>query len=493
MKKIFLIIISFALLYTGCETIDFGDTNKDVNAPSEANTNTLMQGAISRYSSLLQGRDYCITPTLYVQYFVQYVYNDEMLYANTASVWIRYYVQTLSSLQEIINICSDEETAASSAVTVNGDANNQLAVAMILKSFIFKRVTDNFGDVPYSAALSTESLTPVYDKQEDIYAGLIADVKAARDMIDVTAEGAAGDIIYYGDMAKWVKFANSFLMTLALQLSEVDTDIDAQGVFTEALNHSGGVMDSLEDEAYYTPDIDNGWDNPWSWMRSADYGLSQELISSLKGKGDNKVTSNTTFDERLLFLIEDQDTSKIGEPYGYENYSGSQVELAPVLIDPGTSLPLANTAYSYLNRAEAAARGWTTEDEGAMLTAAIKASYASFNALYNDGSVEMTDGTGYATARVSDMETAAGGALQVIAEEKWVGLLPMGFEAWSEWRRTDYPKLTPAADAYNDGSIPTRYKYPTDESTLNASGYASGVASLSPASDDNTSKVWWDQ
>jgi len=82
---------------------------------------------------------------------------------------------------------------------------------------------------------------------------------------------------------------------------------------------------------------------------------------------------------------------------------------------------------------------------------------------------------------------------QIIAEEKWVSLFPSGFDAWAEWRRTEIPTLIPATDAVNDGNIPRRYLYPGEEASLNAAGYSKGVSSLSPATDNNTSRVWWDQ
>ncbi len=495
MKRIFLAILSIVLLFTGCENVDFGDTNKNVNGPSDPSTASLMSGAMTSFATRT-GRPYRITPTLNVQYFMQLVYNDEMLYANYPGYWSSYYVQRLSSLQLVIDICTDPETSADPLVIVNGYPDNQLAVAMIFKSVIFKRVTDLFGDVPYAEALDVEAtLTPAYSAQEDIYAGMIADVKAARNMIDLAEAGPVGDAIYGGDMEMWVRFANSFLMSLSMQLTEAGSSkIDAEGVFTEALGHSGGVIDDLSNEAWYTFDVPNGFDNPWNWMRPADYGVSQELVSSMKGAGDNKVTSNTTYDERLQYIM--ADTSQVGLPYGYLDYASNQADVNTTFIDAATSLPILNAGYVYLQRAEAAARGWTGESVDEMLAAGIVASYASFEALYGPGTgLAIPEGAAdaYAAARVADVATAAGGALQVIGEEKWLALFPLGYDAWSEWRRSDYPALLPAPDAINDGNIARRYNYPSDEATLNSVNYDAGVAGLSPAQDINTARMWWDK
>jgi hypothetical protein len=491
MKKLFLIILSVALSFTGCDISDFGDTNENVNGPLEGNTASLLSGAMTRFSTR-QGRPYRITPTLNVQYFMQLVYNDEMLYADYAGSWWQYYVQTLSNLEEVIKIVSDPEAGSDPAIIANGSIENQQAVAMIFKSVLFKHITDLFGDVPYSDALNVETLTPVYDKQEDIYAGMIADVKAARDMIDVDAAGPTGDAIYGGDMTKWVKFANSFLMQMALQLSEVSSSkIDPEAEFASALAHSGGAIETLDEEAWFTFDTQNGFNNPWNWMRPADYGVAQELISSLKGYGDNNVTSNTTFDNRILVM--QQDTSQAGLPYGYLDYGTDvKADVATILLDPGTPLPLLTAGYTWLNRAEAAARGWSSENVTEMLSNGILASYASMSAIYDpDDALQLGDGATYALARVADASSV--GELQVIGEEKWVALYPLGYTAWSEWRRTEIPALQPAPDAINSGEIPRRYNYPSDESTLNTTNYQAGVNGLSPATDNNTSRVWWNQ
>ena len=484
MKKIFIALLSIVLLSSGCENIDFGDTNKNVNGPADASTSALLSGAITNFSTRT-GRPYRITPTLNVQYLMQLVYNDEMLYADYAGSWQSYYVQVLSNLQTVINTCSDPENASNPVIAANGALENQLAVAKIFKSVVFKRVTDLFGNVPYSEALDPEILLPKYDDQKDIYAGMIAEVKAARDMINTSKSGPKGDVIYGGDMVKWQKFANSFLLSLSIQMTKADA-ATAKTEFTSALAHSAGVLEDVEDDAIYTYDIDNGFNNPWNWMRPADYGVSAEFISAMKGTG---FTSNSTYDERISFFVEDP--TEDGLPYGFRDYGdGISAGVANVLIAPDTRLPLLTSAYVYLHRAEAAARGWTSENAGAMLKAGIMNSYARGAELYG---AEVSDGAAYADARVADLATATGGALQVIGEEKWVALFPLGYDAWSEWRRTDYPKLTPAQDAINDGKIPRRYNYPESEPTLNPEGYTSGKGALAPASDNNTSRFWWDQ
>jgi hypothetical protein len=126
------------------------------------------------------------------------------------------------------------------------------------------------------------------------------------------------------------------------------------------------------------------------------------------------------------------------------HYDSLGADVNPVLLAPDTPLPLSTAAYTWLNRAEAAELGWTSENAAEMLSNGIQASFASFGALYDpDDLLALGDGAGYASARVADAATL--GYLQVIREEKWIALYPSGFDAWSEWRRTEIPVLIPAA------------------------------------------------
>jgi len=180
------------------------------------------------------------------------------------------------------------------------------------------------------------------------------------------------------------------------------------------------------------------------------------------------------------------DPAADGQPYGVE---GDGVAISSYIWDAATKYPILTAAYTYLNRAEAADLGWTNETSVDMLKNGIIASYASISSIY--GLDISADADAYATARVADAANYSLG--QVIGEEKWVALFPAGFDAWAEQRRTGYPQLKPSKVTLNDGNIPTRYIYPSEESSLNGDAYSSGVSGLTPAEDINTSKVWWDK
>jgi len=79
--------------------------------------------------------------------------------------------------------------------------------------------------------------------------------------------------------------------------------------------------------------------------------------------------------------------------------------------------------------------------------------------------------------------------LKQIAYEKWVSLFNLETEAYAEYRRLDYPVLTPGPEAVTN-TIPTRLPYPDIENSLNATNL--NAAKGTQGNTDITGKVWWD-
>jgi hypothetical protein len=496
MKNIkFLILSAVLILLSACSNVDFGNINKNTNGATEYDAASLMGGAMMQYATVT-GRNYITIPTLYVQYQSQVTYVDEMLYNEAAQSWYSYYVQCLSNLQTVINMNSDPAQQTKRLLD-EGYPANQIGVAMIMKAVIAKRITDTYGDIPYSQALDPSTHLPAYDTQEAVYNSLISDVKAARDMMDAGQAGPTGDVIYGGDVVKWKKFANSFLLQTTLQLSKRFPSASGMAAteFKSALNNAAGVIESVGDEAWFNYDENvAAFQNPWfSGNRTRDYFLSQEFTDALKGNDGSSLnpTSNRTPDSRIAIYA--QSTTKDGVPYGHRDGSGSgKNQMSEVNFwAAGAPLPIMTAAYTFLNRADAANMGWTSENAGDMLTAGITMSYASLSSHALSGTDITSDATAYAAARLADAVTVGMG--QVISEEKWIALFPNGFDAWSEWRRTGIPDLKPTPEAFNDGTIPRRYLYPSEESTINEANYTTAVGDLSPATDHNYSRIWWDQ
>jgi len=502
MKKLS-ILLAFALVMASCKNIDFGDINKNPNGPVEPNPPAMLAGGMMNYFNNT-GRDYFTNPTFYVQWQAQNIYDSEMRYADYPIDWDVWYVQVLSNFKENIDYIKENPDQ----VIFYGDPNNQIGVNMIMMAYVFKQVTDTYGNIPFSEALDKTITTPKYDDQISIYHGLIDMLKEARDMMDPAKPGPQGDIVYGGDVAKWQKLANSLILNAALQLSNVASEVDyAKSEFNAALNHSAGVVENVDEEMWvFYSGADRALVNPYYRLRKADYLLTKEFTDALQGEakgmpGSCSPTYNTTFDARINIYS----SSPLDDGKSYSCMEeGGGAQMSNYIWnpdDPTTPLSFFMASWTYLDRAEAAARGWTTESCGEMLTNAILASYNSLSSIYGEDIT--AEAAAYAAARVADgqnpnygnSQSAEEAKLRVIAEEKWVAYFPMGFQGWTQWRRlSDYLELTPHPNPINTtGQIPRRYKYPAGEITLNPEGYKSGVQALNPPEDRNDSRIPWDQ
>ncbi|MBV6880723.1 SusD/RagB family nutrient-binding outer membrane lipoprotein [Epilithonimonas ginsengisoli] len=518
MKKITFKILSLSILassffLTSCNDEDFGaDYNKDVYGIYNADYKSLLSGAIMNFGNNggTASQVYQMTPMLFVQYQSQVLYTTEQNYGDTPGAWGNYYANQLQNLTTIINAYSN---SPSQEMLLQGSASNMVGVSKIFRAIILKRVTDLYGDAPFSEAnqVNNNIYLPKYDSQEAIYKQLIVDLKSGRDAINTTSTVPTGDILYYGNIARWKKLANSVLLQVTLQLSKKYPGANdfAATEFKSALANPAGVIETVADEAWFTINPSQSYPNPYSAFRAADYRISRELVESLKGTttGANTVfnrTSNHTQDARLNLYSTTGNATAVGLPYGYDanalanaGFSATASTVSARFRSNNSPISLMTASYTFLNRAEAAALGWTTENIAPLLTSGIVLNYNSLDSKYVTGTAPFTgtaissSAAAYAAARVADV--AAFGAKRVIGEEKWISLFMNGHYSWAEWRRTNFPDLKPAPSALNGGIIPRRIRYPQEEVNFNNANYKTGVQTLLPAEDKNTSKVWWDQ
>lgn len=490
--KLSLIGLGFLASVISCRDHDFGaDYNKDTYGIYKADYKSLMSGAIVNFSQN-GGFAYLMAPQLYVQYQSQVTYTTEQQYGYVAGAWGRYYVNQIKNLDLIIK----DYANPTPEMLALGSKENMIGVSKIFRAIIYKRIADTYGDAPYTEANKFGISTPKYDTQEFIYKSLIAELKQGRDMLNDSSTHPTGDPLYDGDVKKWKKLANSVIMQASLQLSKKypgPSDY-AANEFKSALA-SGGIED-LVDEAWFRYSSASEVNNPISAFRAADYRISSQLAESLKGSTSQyNVTTNHTSDSRLKIYGTSMTTN--GLPYGYSSTGLKDAGLSTSGTSainskfraPEAPQQLMTAAYTYLNRAEAAAIGWTTENVAAMLTKGITLSYEALDGKYL--SAIKGDAATYAAARVTDIGSY--GAKRVISEEKWVALFSNGFDAWAEYRRTGYPLLKSAPNSLNDGTIPTRLQYPIEEANFNSVNYKAAVSKLTPGEDKNTSKFWWIQ
>jgi len=508
-SKLAVVFAAFTLTFQSCNDENFGeDYNRNENGIYSADYKSLMAGSISQLA-LRGGNNFLMKPVLYAQHLSQATYTSESQYNQEGGQWDWYYARCLNNLDKIIK---DYSGTVTPTMELQGSKENMIGMSKIFRAIVYKRLTDTYGDVPYTEAnLMQEGIkTPKFDSQEFIYKSIIADLKAGRDMLNSSTTLPKGDILYgYTNststtqaaaatvIGRWKKLANSVLLQATLQLSKKYPGASdyAATEFKAALSNSAGVIETVADEAWFTYNSDASVTNPLNAFRAADYRISAQLLESLNGSTSQfNVTSNHTVDARKNAYATSPNGT--GLPYGYSlgdllaaGYSNGTNTLASRYRGLTSARSLMTASYTFLNRAEGAALGWSTEDASALLEKGIVLNYQSIDAKY--ATAISSNAAAYAAARKADVATF--GVKRVIGEEKWVSLFLNGFEAWSEWRRTGYPALKPAPSSLNGGFIPRRIQYPVNEQIFNSINYAAAVQKLVPATDLNTSKIWWDQ
>src|ERR1700712_268758 len=136
----------------------------------------------------------------------------------------------------------------------------------IFRSLLFSFMTDYYGDIYYSEALKGREgiLYPKYDKQADIYTGLLAELEEANTLIKQGTETVSPtyDLMYAGDKEKWQKFANSLKLRLLMRASGKIADAGAQ--ISAIVNDPSGhpiFMDNSDNAAisYIGTTKENSW------------------------------------------------------------------------------------------------------------------------------------------------------------------------------------------------------------------------------------------
>ncbi len=489
MKKSFYKIGTLALVMVlmnlGCSKLeDFGTTNVNPAATNTPITSALLTNVLSGIGSYA-GSTGQAPSALYCQYFSETQYPDVSCYAAQTISPMGIYSGALYDLQNIIISNTDEATKATAAL--NGANANQIAIARILKAYIFWTTTDKWGDIPYSEALKGNP-NVAFDTQESIYKDMIKELTEAVAQFAVGAP-IAGDLAYAGDIAKWKKLANSMRMLMSLRLSKkypAATDYAATQ-FKAALADGAGSIASNADNfklVYPGGNFKNPFYNMFDGRR--DYGESETMTSLLSSLGNDARQS-------VFGATVSGAASSKGVPYGrsrtfVDPWCGANPDYAYVLVPTWRAetspIFIVKAASVLLARAEAADKGWTTESTATLYTNGINASFEQWG-------LALPAATYFANVNVA--LGAAGTNLTQIAKQQYVAYYPDGIQGWANWRRTGIPALTPAPDGTNVPKvIPRRFMYGSSDYSLAKTGVTAAIARLT-GGDKMDSKVWWDQ
>ena len=407
-------------------------------------------------------------------------------------MWERYYPNIPKTIEDLkAQVCEDPADV------------NLCSITRITRVFMYHRLTDLYGDVPYSEAgqgVTGGVIKPVYDPQEEIYADMLNELQEAAEALDASQPSfGGGDLIYQGDVEKWRKFAYSMMLRLGMRLSERAPATAEQWV-ERAI--AGGVMESNDDLAR-VPHDPNAWRNGVGevFLADASQHMSETFVTWLQEHNDPRLT--------VYGQAPVAGAPAVGLPNGYDattivshpswipcNANGEPtpcgmnvyMDVNPVITGVDDPMFFQTYAEVELLLAEAAVRGWGASDAAGHYEAGVRAAM-EYLARYGEGAA-------ISSAAINDYLAAnpfdSANALEQIAEQYWAATLFNEYEAFANWRRTGYPDLTPVNYPGNvtGGTIPRRMIYSPGESVTNEANYNAAVARQGP--DVLTTRVWWD-
>ncbi len=150
----------------------------------------------------------------------------------------------------------------------------------------------------------------------------------------------------------------------------------------------------------------------------------------------------------------------------------------------------AEVAFLLAEAGERGIGGVTNATSKTNYDAGVKAAmqmYTPFDAVDNSLAVSDAAVAAYLVARPFPVTTEE--RLERIGTQLWLSQFMNWWEAWSNWRRTGYPELTPINYQGNvtGGTIPRKLRYPNQEIATNPNYEAGATLPNTP-----TTRVWWD-
>lgn len=489
MKKIYFKALLVLALIGGSTSAcdDALDINESPNSPSGSTTaftlpvaqTTLaymlnldlgiMTGFLSQYwTQAYQAAQY--------QVYDQYNYNGNQ----TSTAWLHAYAWVLEDLNYVEQKALEDGTP------------NYAAIARLLSVYTYQVIVDVWDSAPYSEALGGKSgnLNPVYEDGQTIYDGLIADIDEALELINPGAMAitpGADDFLYGGDMAAWVRFANTLKLRIYMRQSEARPSVAEQGI--DALYAAGAEFVGLGDDAMVPFPGGSNNENPLYRGEISPNGLggvnlngSAAIIQRLVDNNDPRVdfffdpAETGTFAGAQVGIPQGEGTTQLGSQPQTDNSVPSSTNV----IAPNSPVYLMTASESLFLQAEAAERGWGTGDAEQLYNAAVTESFR-FTGFAADANSFLNGAYEYPATSAERLET--------IATQKWYALCGiMNVEAWAELRRADYLDLSPSVAgtgaSLNGSTFPQRALYPSSEISTNTNSLPNGNIG---------DPVWWNK
>jgi len=483
-KKLLIIYTAAGLVFAGCKK-DFLDVNSDPNRVTDDNVTAELIfpnaaeacGALS-FAGARASSAGAKTTLQFAQNWIGYMSsNGDFARDNTETTYNIDFTFADNLFQTRYSILFDLHQAK-----IKGLAGGDTAVAaasMVLTAKMFQELVDLFGNIPYSQAFEGAKLTrPAYDNAADIYADLqkVLDTAIQYFQLPISSKFTDAtkvvDIVNHGDAEKWIKFANTLKLRLLIRQAEVP-GFDPTAEITKIFDPAGlgilGAGESVSINPGYVNDVNK--QSPFF----ANYGYTPTGAIAISSTNANQYIldiMNNDSDPRIGQFFAPVGSSFVGNAYGDEpgnlNPGNQSSYFGPTLIGSASQDQWLMPSYeSLFFRAEAAARGWISEDPQADYEAAVTESFVWTGLDASDAATYLTN---------TDADWANSGAtteekVKFILFQKYIantGVDPA--ESYADERRIDF--LPPGYISLNpsrvSNTLPVRLLYPQSEYTTNA-------------------------
>jgi Susd and RagB outer membrane lipoprotein len=524
MKNIKNIAISFGMtagiLMSSC-TDNFEEINIDKAKISQDGLSSFavdMLFANGQYRNYNQS--YQVYQNLHADLYAQYFAN-----VNTGFVTDRYGINdsyVTNGLNQFYQQTARPLEVAVVETSPTGQFPNPVkhAIAKIMKVAAFATRTDYWGPIPYSKFNNGELAVP-YDTQEFMYKDFLKVLKESANYLKgqpVKSAFGTNDQIFNGNVDKWVKFANSLRLRLAMRISNVEPalakteaeDAVASGVMTIAGGINAGAAFPANvngDEAFFRVTANSP--NVLNSLATNSNRMSSAMESYLKGYTDPRM-------DRYFAPV--SGTNFKGLRNGYpvaqlqgDNSAAANSNVGPLLqVATGTTTPNIVMTLAEVNflRAEGALKGWNmgTGTAKSFYEDGIRSSLrqwgitaaAAVDAYLNGtkGSIAVKDGPALSQVPVKWSDKATDNLEQVITQ-KWLALYPNGLEAWAEYRRTGFPRLysriASESPILKADDIVRRVVFGSYEITNNNAEYKKALDIELGGKDQQDTRLWWNK
>ena len=503
-------IIVIALLSVSCEK--YLDINKDPNNPVEEYISVEQRLPAAIYHTALQevtqlnqlgsfwGGYWGTSTEGSNTYKKEQLYNGPAIMAKRDGIPIWENGYTYLNYYELLKLDAEGEGAPA-----------YKAIAMIMQAWHYLRLVDTYGDIPFTQALQGQKFPrPVYDDGADVYKASIDMLSSAIELLGrspLPSEKRPGkdDILFNGDLGKWIKFANTIKLRALLRGSAVnsssyiESEISKMGLNIAGPSSSTNVSAStaisllLTETAQVQPGFNATNLNPfWStYYRNSSNKTTNGYIHIRPTQFAIECYKSLS-DPRLSRLYAKTKSGEYkGVIFGYEGsdaeYSKDHTspilgpsenggKAAAILKSQTQPIILLSAAESWFLMAEAAHRGWISGDAAEYYRNGISASMQQMEVPSSERDTYM-----------SRPDVGYNNTLERIILQKWLALNSIsGFEAWSDYRRLGLPEI-PNTPGTSPDERPRRLLYPETEVQTN-------IAEVSKRDINNitTARVWWD-